>query len=327
MSKILHFERMGVRGAAVCVALAAGAMLSSSCVRRELYVKPDEGQVILNYDWRNLPSGETAPGQMTVYLYGADGSLTRGLTENGTFSATLPSGQYKVLTLNQDLPGVGFTNMEDFDRAYAYALPFNKKAEGDDMWIGQPEGWLYSAHATELTVLKEDTIQQTMVPDPLVQHVTLNLRFTGDYNAVADVSAALTGVAPSVRLVTGKCEDGYASVIEFEPKPTVEEGKYTADVLVFGLVARNPDGSAADNRLRLNVTFNNGGSQFIEENVEVGGEAGPTDIEIKIDVDIEVASTSEAGFTATVTRWETTTGDMNVDNRPGGIPLAGPLAE
>ncbi len=320
MDKILDFRRPGIRGAVVCTALAAAVMLASSCVRRELYVKPDEGGVVLDFDWRNLVPGETAPEQMTVYFYGADGSLTRGVTENGKFSGILPSGNYKVLVVNEDVSGVGFTDMENFDKAYAYALPLNKKAVGEDMWIREP-GWLYSSNSGELVVEKEDTVVQTMVPKPMVRHVVLNIRLTGDVEAVTDVSAALTGVAPSVRLVTGECGDGYASITELDPQPV--EGGYTANVLVFGLTAPNPDGSPADNSLRLNMGFSNGGSQAIEEHVDTGGAIGPTDIEIKINVDIDVAATSEAGFSAKVTKWEVISGDMNVDNRPGGVPLAG----
>lgn len=321
MGKILHFGGSGARGAVVCAVLAAGAVFASSCVRRELYVKPDEGRVLLEFDWRKLAPGETAPEQMTVYFYGPGGSLTRGLAENGKFSGTLPSGNYKVLALNENVPGVGFTNMEDYDRAYAYALPLNKKAEGDDMWIREP-GWLYSTHIGDLAVSKEDTVLRTLVPDPLVQRLVLNIRLTGDYQAVTDVSAALTGVAPSVRLTTGVCGDGYASITELNPQPA-GGGDYTANVLVFGVSATNPDGSKADNAVRLDLNFSNGGSQVLQEDVTGGGIGDLTDIEINIDLDIEVAATSEAGFSAKVTKWEVTGGGMNVDNRPGGMPLAG----
>lgn len=318
--RILHFGRSAISGAVVCTALAVVGILVSSCVRRELYVKPDEGGVSLDFDWQKLAPGEAVPEQMTVYFYGADGSLTRGVSENGKFSGTLPSGNYKVLVLNEDVPGVGFTHMEDFDRAYAYALPLNKKATGDDMWIREP-GWLYSANIGELVVTKEDTVLRTLVPEPLVQRVVLNIRLTGDIHAVMGVSAALTGVAPSIKLASGDCGDGYASITELDPRPI--EGGYTANVLVFGVAATNPDGSPADNSVRLDLNFSNGGSQAIEESISGGGIVDPTEIEININLDIEVAATSEAGFSARVTKWEVAAGGMNVDNRPGGVPLAG----
>lgn len=321
MSKILHFGRSGRKGAIVCAAAAAVAVFATSCVRRDLYVKPDEGRVQFDFDWQKLAPGEAVPEQVTLYFYGENGSLTRGLSENGKYSGTLPSGSYKVLALNEDVPGVGFTYMEDFDKAYAYALPLNKKADGDDMWVREP-GWLYSTHIGDLKIAKQDTVQRTLVPEPLVQRVVLNIRLTGDCDAVTGVSAALTGVAPSVRLATGECRDGYASITELDPKPT-GEGGYTANVLVFGVSATNPDGSAADNSVRLGLDFSNGGSQAIEENISNGGMGDPTDIEINIDLDIEVSATSSAGFAAKVTKWEVTGTGMNVDNRPGGVPLSG----
>lgn len=319
MSKILHFGRSGRKGAIVCA--AAAAVFATSCVRRDLYVKPDEGCVQFDFDWQKLAPGEAAPEQVTLYFYGENGSLTRGLSENGRYSGTLPSGNYKVLALNEDVPGIGFTYMEDFDKAYAYALPLNKKADGDDMWVREP-GWLYSTHVGDLKIAKQDTVRRTLVPEALVQRMVLNIRLTGDCDAVTGISAALTGVAPSIRLVTGECCDGYASITELDPQPA-GNGVYTANVLVFRVSATDPDGSVADNSVRLGLDFNNGGSQTIEENISNGGIGDSTYIEININLDIEVAATSSAGFAAKVTKWEVTGAGMNVDNRPGGMPLSG----
>lgn len=304
---------------ATIAALAAVGVFTTSCVKRNLYVKPDEGRVELELNWQQIPSGESAPGQMSVYFYGANGSLTRGISQNNRSSAVLPIGQYKVLVFNENVEGVGFTDLEDYDKAHAYALPLNRKADGEELWIREP-GWLYSANVGELTISTGDTVRQVLVPKPLVQRVTLNIRLTGDYQAVTSVSAALTGIAPAVRLATGLCSDGYASVTELDPKP-LEGGGYTAHVLVFGVSTTNSDGTPASNAIRLGLNFSNGGSQAIEEDISGGGMDDPTNIEINIDIDIEVAATSEAGFTARVTKWEVTNGDMNVDNRPGGQPL------
>lgn len=323
MNKILHFGRSNVRGAVAAVAAAGLVMLgTASCVKRNLYVRPDEGCVVVDFNWQNVIEGEVAPEQMMVYFYGENGSLTRGTTENGIYKANLASGKYKILAFNEEVEGVGYTNLEDFDKAYAYALPmYNNKSDADNQWIRQP-GWLYSANIGELVVDKNDTIQRTMAPKPLVQRIVLNIRLTGDYNAVTDVSAALKGVAPMVRLATGECTDGYASVTELAPKP-LDNGAYTANVLVFGIMDKQPDGTPASNSIELGLNFNNGGSQVIEEDISGSGPDQPTDIEINIDIDIEVSATSAMGFEARVTKWEVTTDGVNVDNRPGGRPLAG----
>lgn len=322
MNKILHFGRSNVRGAIAVVAAAGMIILGmASCVRRDLYVRPDEGSVMLDFNWQNVIEGEVAPDQMSIYFYGEKGSLTRGTTENGVCKAKLASGKYKVLAFNEGVEGVAFTNLEDFDKAYAYALPLYNKASSDDQWIRQP-GWLYSANIGELHVNKNDTIQRTLVPKALVQRIVLNIRLTGDYGAVTEVSAALKGVAPHVRLATGDCTDGYASVTQLAPKP-LEDGGYTANVLVFGILDKQPDGTPASNSIELGLNFKNGGSQVIEEDISGSGPDQPTDIEINIDIDIEVSSTSTMGFVARVTKWEVTAGDVNVDNRPGGKPLQG----
>lgn len=323
MNKILHFGRSNLRGVTAAVAAAGMIMLgATSCVKRDLYVRPDEGCVMLDFNWQNVIDGESAPEQMSVYFYGENGSLTRGTTENGMYKAKLASGKYKILAFNEGVEGVAYTSLEDFDKAYAYALPlYSNKGNGDDQWIRQP-GWLYSANIGELDVNKNDTIQRTLMPKPLVQRIVLNIRLTGDYGAVTEVSAALKGVAPLVRLATGECTDGTASVTQLEPKP-LEGGGYTANVLVFGILDKQPDGTPASNSVELGLNFNNGGSQVIEEDISGSAPGEPTDIEINIDIDIEVSATSAMGFVARVTKWEVTDGDVNVDNRPGGKPLTG----
>lgn len=287
-------------------------LLASSCVKRNLYVKPDEGTVILDIDWKNLVAGETAPQQMSLYFYGEDGTLMRGTTENGTFTTVLPSGYYKVLAVNEDVDGVGFNSMSEYDKAYAYALPLNKLAKAEEEWVRQP-GWVYGGHLLDMNIIKQDTIQTTVVPEPMVQRVSMNIYLKGDYDAVTEMSAALTGVAASVLLSTGKCND-YAAITQLEPQ-LVAENHYTANALVFGVAAVDPEVSI-DNQVRLELSFNNGGSQVLEETITNDVIEDPTATEININVEIAVSANSEVGFTATITGWEVTTGDMSVDNRP-----------
>ncbi len=328
MGEISYFGKMGVKGVVTCcAAFAATALLASSCLKRELYVKPDEGQVILDFDWKGVPDGEKAPEKMVVYFYGADNTLKREVVENGHFSGVLMSGNYKVLTLNEEVAGVGLKNMEDFAKAYAYALPASANAKategGDEAWIQQP-GWLYSAAMAELTVNKEDTVRRTLAPEPLVRRLNLKFRVSGDADKVTKVTAALTGVAPSVRLASHQCEDGFASIVGFTPKKSeTDPSLYSGSVLVFGVNAKDAAGAVAKNLVKLWVEFNDdqNNSQTIEKDTEVdlGGGTGTGDIDI--DIDVEVSATSEAGFEVTVKSWQVTTGGVNVDNRPGGVPL------
>lgn len=333
MGKILHLGGSGLSGkvwrlrAVAAAAVLAGTMATTSCVKRDLYVKPDEGSVMLDLNWQQLASGEVPPENMAVYFYGDNGSLVRGKTENNHLSAVLPTGKYKILAVNEDVEGVAFSNMEEFDKAYAYALPVYGKTKEDvtSGWIRQP-GWVYSGSLGDLVVNTGDTIQRTLMPAPLVQRVTLKIQLTGDVDAVTSVSGALTGVAPSVRLASGVCGDGYASITGLDPKPLDAAGNFTADVLVFGVEAKNEDGTPASNTVQLELGFTNGGSQSLEQDVTGGGINDPTHIEINIDINIDVSSTSAAGFTARVTKWTVTTGGMDVDNRPGGKPLRGIVA-
>lgn len=332
MGEILHFGKLGVKGvAAVCTAFAATAVLASSCVKRELHVKPDEGHVKIDFDWKNVPQGQTPPqDNMTVYFYGTDGTLKREVVQNGLCETDLASGTYKVLSWNENVEGVDLKNWEDFDKAGAYALPAppapgKADADGDtESWIQQP-GWLYSASIAELTVNKEDTVVRTLVPEPLVRKLDLNFRISGDVDKVTKVSAALTGVAPSVRLASHECVDGYASIVGFTPKRSETDlSMYSGSVLVFGVNAKDAAGAVAKNLVKLWVEFNGDGnnSQTIQKETEVNLGGGTGSGNINIEINVEVSATSEAGFQVTVKGWEVTSDGVSVDNRPGGVPLA-----
>lgn len=328
MGEILHFGKSGLKGGvAVCAAFAATALLASSCVKRELWVKPDEGTVMIDFDWRNVAQGQAIPQAMTVYLYGEDGTVKPEVIENGKFEGNLASGTYKVLSWNDTVDGVRFSGLEDFDKAYAYALPtsgITPKEDGvTESWIQQP-GWLYSASITELVIKKEDTVRRTLVPEPLVRKLDLNFRVSGDVDKVTKVTAALTGVAPSVRLASHDCQDGYASIVGFTPKRSETDlSMYSGSVLVFGVNAKDATGAVAKNLVKLWVEFNGDGnnSQTIQKDTEVDLGGGTAGGDIDIDIDVEVSATSEAGFQVTVKGWEVTSDGMNVDNRPGGVPL------
>lgn len=318
MNKILHF---GISVRTLCM-VAISAAVSVSCVKRDLYIRPDEGKVFLEFDWQKIASGEVSPDQMSVYLYGEKGNLAPMSSDGHSFSATLPAGKYKVLAINEKIDGVGFSNMTDFEKAYAYALPLAKKSGKavDDaaQWIGQP-GWLYCVSLDDLVIRTNDSIARVVVPKPLVQRILLNIKVTGEFEAVTNASAALTGVAPSARLATGACSDGYASVTELNPTRT--ETGFSANVLVFGVRSNSEDGSPAPNQVHMNLNYTNGGSQEWTQDISESDIQNPTEIEINIDVNIEVSPTSEGGFVGTVTRWEITSGGLDVDNRPGGLPL------
>lgn len=347
MGEILHFGKMGVKGGAVCAAFAAAAVLASSCVKRELYVKPDEGHVLVNFDWQKVVAGEKAPEKMAVYFYGDNGTLKREVVESGQpVGITLASGTYKVLTTNDTVAGVGFSNMENFDQATAYALSANSisKADGDaESWIQQP-GWVYSASIAELTVNKEDTMTRTFVPEPLVRKVDLQFKVAGDTEKVSKVTAALTGVAPSVQLVSHECAAKYASIVGFTAKKSeTDPSTYSASVQVFGVNAKDAAGAVAKNLVKLWVEFNNdeNNSQTIEKETEVdlsssttpgpGETPGTPGTEpggnLNINIELEVSATSEAGFQVVVKGWEVVSSGANVDNRPGGVPLASSTVE
>ena len=320
MNKILHFGRSKKLGVIVMAVAAAWSGLgTTSCVRRNLYTKPDEGRVIVNFDWKNKVEGTTAPEKMSVYLYNEDGSkLYHGETgEDGSYQGTVASGKYKVLAFNEGIEGIKFADIESFEKAYAYALPLNNKALEEDEWIKEAGGWLYSGQFAELTVAKEDTVVTTLAPAPRVQRVVVKILVNGDADKVTGLQMALTGVASSIRLCSGECTGGYKAVVPLNHQVEQVDGSvlYSANALVFGI--RPSEGeSQGSNSVRLDLNFDNGGSQQIE--AEIGPEIidNPDAIEITIDIDVEVSATSQGGFTAPITDFEVTTDDMIVNNRP-----------
>lgn len=302
----------------MAVVAVAGGLTSTSCVRRNLYTKPDEGRVIVNFDWKNKVEGTTAPEKMAVYLYGENGTLVRGESgEDGSYSGTVASGKYKVLAFNEGIEGIAFADIENFENAYAYALPLYSKVIEDDQWIKEAGGWLYSAQFADLTVAREDTVTTTLAPEPRVQRVVVKILVNGDADKVTGLDMALTGVASSIRLCSGECTGGYKAAVPLKYEMKEAEGTvvYSANTMVFG-VQPVEGGTQGANSVRLDLKFDNGGSQEIE--AEVGPEiiGNPAAIEITIDIEVEVSATSEGGFTAEITDFQVTTDDMIVDNRP-----------
>ncbi|WP_294595998.1 DUF5119 domain-containing protein [uncultured Rikenella sp.] len=321
MNKILHFGRSKKMGVIVMAVAAVWSGLgTTSCVRRSLYTKPDEGRVIVNFDWKNQVEGTTKPEKMSVYLYGEGGTLVRGESgEDGSYQGTVASGKYKVLAFNEGIEGVAFADVENFENAYAYALPLYNKAASEEQWIKEAGGWLYSAQFGELTVEKEDTIRTTMTPAPRMQHVMVKILVNGDADKVTGLQMALTGVASSIRLCSGECTGGYKAMVPLTPEVKQVDGSvlYSANTLIFGIQPAE-GGEQGANSVRLDLNFDNGGSQAIE--AEIGPESidNPAAAEITIDIDVEVSATSEGGFTAQITDFQVTTDDMIVDNRPNG---------
>lgn len=280
--------------------------------------------MIVNFDWKKAVEGVcTVPEKMSVYLYSDDGTVIRGESDQtGTYSGKVAAGRYKVLTFNEGIEGVILNAVDSFGKANACAQPWiagNKAFESDQL-IREAGGWLYSASYEELTVEKQDTVQLLLTPEPRVQRVAVKVVVNGDAEKVTGVDMALTGVASSIRLCTGECTSGYNAVVPLTPKVEPVAGTssvlYSANTLVFGVQGKASEANA--NTVRLDVKFDNGGSQELETVIGPEGITTPTEIEITIDIDVEVSATAAGGFTAQVTGWQVTTGDWTVDNRPAG---------
>lgn len=310
MIKIFNIKRKGMYMSIVAVVTIG--ILVSSCVRRDLAKAP--GYVELSFDWSRLTAYQSLPNNMEIFFYGEDGSVGTLLSNNSQTKFILPAGKYKIMAHKHNLvPGINCSALESYNDAYAYALPMENKAELSGIeWIQEPAKWFYSGVIDEITITEGDTSKQIIKPRSLVNRINLNIDFTGESSNVTNVNASLAGLAPEVFLASESLEGSSSNIIFTSKK--YEGASFSASLLTFGVIKTNDDGSESSNVVSFEIGFSNGGSQPLSVDISEGLSGGNIDVDVQIEATVEVSSTSDLGYTAEVTKWVVTNGDVVVDN-------------
>lgn len=189
--------------------------LTTGCTQKDLiYPLVDACRVKVLFDWSHAPNAH--PEGMTLIFYpcNTDTRMWRfDIADYYGGYVELPAGEYKVLTVNNDLPGLRFINTSHIETFEAVSV----KLDPEDM---MPSGMLYgttkgtdchpvlsipaysdSWHASQ----REYTL--TLTPDSLCSVLHLDILNLHNAKCLRSVSACISGIPYALMIESEHPED------------------------------------------------------------------------------------------------------------------------
>ena len=168
----------------------------TACRQKELLYSGEPVKVMVDFDWQMAEDAD--PEGMTLVFFPADScsKLWRfDIPGREGGEVELLSGRYNVIAYNSDLPGIGFTDKDSYDRYSAIALNKNDSAAA-------PSGMLYAAHLSPALVFDNDGSSPviSLSPDSLSTVYHIRLDSVSGTERIKTATALLRGIARSVCL-------------------------------------------------------------------------------------------------------------------------------
>lgn len=232
------------------------AYILASCVKEDTSDCPVPHH--FDYDWCNRIEAESCLGQNHLRLYDGSGVCDpHDCSQEGT-TLYLKQRHYRVLTYNDRLQGIAYSDLHDVElaRATVNEVPtpeiigrveamkietvstftqrvMRSKTPGEAL-IGQAESFLYRDSIPEITVDFHREGRSLLVPEPVGYEIVFRTRIK-DWTMADSKSLELTlsGVVPEVRLVCGSRTE--VPVRTALTETTREEDRYRSYIYVFGL--------------------------------------------------------------------------------------------
>lgn len=197
-------------------------VLTASCGHKEIVCPADSVSTIdVKFVWDKAPGAEV--DGMTLYFYPVS-DWTRmwrfDIAGHEGGKVELPAGRYRLIAVNNDLPGIEFTGTDTFNGLTARA----RMADGTS--ATRPSGMLYGAVIDNLEVtlcgveytLEDGSCKECpkslvrCYPDSMATVYTAVLRDIKGMDRVRSASARLDGVASSVTVRSGTTGDGTCTI-------------------------------------------------------------------------------------------------------------------
>ncbi|ADV43791.1 FimB/Mfa2 family fimbrial subunit [Bacteroides helcogenes] len=320
--KMKNYSKI-VTGLFLCSTLMLG-----SCVKDTLYntPHPDKGAVQITTDWTGRSSDAVLP-ESYILRIGSVEPATRSTggeeqtvnSETNAFKSLLVPGTQSLLVYHQ-ADGITISGT---------TATVNTLEDGT---LNPMPGFLFSA-AKELDVPKDDTLKVTV---PMMQHIrtlalTLKLN-NGDEQRIAGTTATLTGIAPSVDLITGNvaATEGKAVVPVFtlgtaaygkaragtsaSPSAACKATRATGNPVLAASLRLLGVMTGEKQELSITVALTNGTVQTIKTDLtEALKNFGSGEIE-PLTLDATLTLPAEAGISAIIGNWNTVNnGDITVN--------------
>ena len=276
-------------------------LFRSSCVKDTLYntPHPDKGAVVVSTDWSGRSSEAIKPTEYTLRIGEEEQTVSEDVN---TFKSLLVPSTQKLLVYHQT-DGITINGT---------TATVNTLADGS---LNPMPGYLFSAYK-EITIPTDDTLRVVMPMKQHIRQLVLMLELNeGDEQIIAGTSATVTGIAPSVDLITGEI----TATSGKEMKPTFEITTVTpqsraagvptlaATMRLLGLIP------AEKQELTIAVTLTNGTTQTITTDLtdylkNFDGELEP------LVLDATLSLPPEVGMTATISDWNIVdNGNININ--------------
>lgn len=215
-------------------------LLLTGCNHKDLcYESLHLVKVRVAYDWLNAP--EASVGGMRVFFYSEDDPTDYYFFDLPGMSGgyvELPAGKYRILSYNNDTKTALFTNIADFYKHYCYTREGNilepiygngmslpSRADDDERIVITPDQ-VYLCRDNDVTVretgsyytfapnarqqedepVTTDVQVITLYPEDALCHYSYEVRNVKNIEHISQVSAALSGMAPSLLL----CDESLA---------------------------------------------------------------------------------------------------------------------
>lgn len=255
----------------------------SSCHQRSLS-SCDEATVVvhLDYNWDNISSDVNLPAGMSAIFYpiGTGQTWRYDIAGSNGGDIEITPGHYRLLTFNNDLEGVDYTDTYDYLLAsvqcrqlagsYLQSPGHVMTAHVDDITISPCGRISYAGKSNADNTITCYPVDASTVYDIVVEKITAP-------RSIRSVTCTLTGVATGVEL----WEINYSGpTSKVYSKMDGHDGKYTAVTTALGPAMWQPAGYNLD----ITVTLDNGESHLEKYDVTDQVNLAPTPLYIPLTI-------------------------------------------
>lgn len=256
------------------------ALLSSSCVKDELYdtPHPDKGAVMLDVD--GLPGGDG-------YTVDIDGQTFETTGSTFTVPDLFEPGTHTVTVYNRP---EGFS----MEGLVARVAPLGTEVRSSGGFIHPLPGYLHSG-TRQIEVSADDSLKVEMSVSRRVRDLLLELTVAeGDPERIASVKGTISGIAGAFDLAAQKTTgEAVSTAVEF----TLAGDKLTADARLLGVTGDRQT-------LVIDIVFTDGRTQTTESDLTEYLKDFNADMTEAFRLAGDLNTPVEAGMNATITGWQ-----------------------
>ncbi|MFS2715771.1 FimB/Mfa2 family fimbrial subunit [Bacteroides uniformis] len=254
---------------------------------------PGHGTVTLTTDWAAIGTGLTIPESYTVTA-GTDYTATlTGVTNRLDYLFAPGTHRFLVYNTPEHITVSGTT------------ATVSEATGGTGTFIHNAPGWLFYAEA-ELDIAQDAEHTLTAIMQQHVRELTLILKPEGDAkDRIERIEAYLTGAASTLDFSTGIYDKPQSVELPFTKITAgTHAGSWSATVRLLGT-------AGPEQRLKASIYFADGNPSPHQVNSDITTPLTTfnTDKRTPLTLDGTVETPLEANFGATITDWETVTGD------------------